>query len=185
MVERAPNSGLEISISCTLNKHINLGKRLNLSRPQVVYPGTGQNICPTFLLGLLMTMRWNNMCESHLWNVECSIKCIIIVIIDIISLTMPEITGYLVTTCFCCFSNIPIAKSYSFAALGVHTGTLCKPVEKWWLITEKRNVRNLGAAHLHPEFIVPTQLARPLSEAMTLMCQHVTKRGFLKLRNKD
>lgn len=36
---------------------------------------------------------------------------------------------------------------------------------------------NSGAAYLHPEIIVPTQLARLLSEAVTLMCQHVRKKG--------
>ena len=79
---------------------------------------------------------------------------------DIISLIMPDTTGYLVTTCFCCFSNIPIANSYSFGALWVQAGMLYEPVEKRWLITEKRNASNLGAAHLHPGFMIPTQLVR-------------------------
>jgi hypothetical protein len=33
---------------------------------------------------------------------------------------------------------------------------LYEPVEKRWLITKKRNVRNLWAAHLQPRFITPT-----------------------------
>lgn len=162
IVEGPPDWGLDVSISCSPpNNHMNLGKCLNLSGPQVVYPGTLKNICLTYHLGLLMTMKLNTICESHLWNVECYIKFVIIVRVDIIiSLTMPDITRSLVTTCFCCFSNIPIAKSCSFGALWVQAGTLCEPVEKWWLISEKRNVRNLWAAHLQPEFIIPTQLVR-------------------------
>lgn len=162
MIERAPDSGLDVSVLCSpLNNHLNLGKCLNLSRPQVVYPGTVKNICPTYHLGLLMTMKLNTICESHLWNVECYIKFVIIVRVDIIiSLPMPDITWYLVTTCFCCFSNIPIAKHSSFGALWVQAGTLCEPVEKWWLISKERNVRNLWAAHLQPKFIIHTQLVR-------------------------
>ena len=58
-------------------------------------------------------------------------KFVIIVRVDIIiSLTMPDITRYLVTTRFCCFSNIPIAKSCGFRALWAQAGTLCEPVEK-------------------------------------------------------
>lgn len=161
-MERTPDLGIEFSFSCfPLNNHMNLDKHPNLSGPQVVYLGTVKNICPTYHLGLLMTMKLNTICKSHLWNVECYIKFVISVRADIISsLTMPDITQYLVTTCFCCFSNIPIAKSCSFGALWVQAGTLCESVEKWWLISEKRNVRNLWVAHLQLEFIVLLQLVR-------------------------
>lgn len=174
MVERAGNWRLDVSISCpSLNNHVNLGKCLNLPGPQVVYLGMGKDICPTYHLRLLTTMKLNNTCESHLWNVECHIKFVIIVMVDIISPTMPDITGYLVPTCSRCFRNIPLAKRYSLGALRGQAGILWEPVEKWWLITENRNVRNLWAAHLQSEFILPIQPARFSLKAVTL--QHVRK----------
>lgn len=174
MVERAGNWRLDVSISCpSLNNHVNLGKCLNLPGPQVVYLGMGKDICPTYHLRLLTTMKLNNTCESHLWNVECHIKFVIIVTVDIISPTMPDITGYLVPTCSRCFRNIPLAKCYSLGALRSQAGILWEPVEKWWLITENRNVRNLWAAHLQSEFILPIQPARFSLKAVTL--QHVRK----------
>lgn len=134
---------------------------LTWPRPQVVYPGTEKNICPTHHLGLLMTMQLNTICESHLWNVECYINLLLLLErVLLLAFTVPDITRHLVTTCFCCFSNIPRAKSCSVGALWVQAGTVCEAVEKWCLISEKRNVRNLWAAHLQPPFIVPTQWVR-------------------------
>lgn len=160
MVKRAGNWRLDVSLSCPpLNNHVNLGECLNLSGPQIVYLGMGENICPTYRSRSRVTMKLNNTCESHLWNVERSIKFVIIVTVDIRRLTMPGLSGCLVTTCLRCFSNIPTAKSYALGARCGRAGTSREPVEKWWL-------RDLWAVHLQPEFILST---RPASFSLKLL----------------